>query len=265
MTMDLPVAAAADAPFSERSAPPAEGLPWVLPRLVELLGQHIPPRRMLDALPHATDAAAAAAVLGAAHRIGLAPRPWRGRALDLPEAVLPALWIGPLGEVGLVTARSARYLHVERGPGSAPERLHAVALPCTLYVFAGPGETATGSGRPMLAALLAGDAGTIGGLLALSTLSSIASIALGLVVMIAFDFVIPGGDPKVLLALAGGVALALIGDLAARVLVARGIGRLGERAERRVLSAVFEKVMRLPWQGLAAAGPRPAGDAHARD
>lgn len=255
MTLTLPPPAPVAAALSDLPDLPAEGLPWVLPRIAELLGQRIPPRRMLDALPHAMDATAPAAVIGAARRLGLAPRPWLQASHRLPDAVLPALWVGPEGQLALVTGRTARYLLVEHEAGAPAERVHALALPGRLYVFAGPGEVAAEAGRPMLPALVAEDAGPIAGLLALSVLSSIASIALGLVVMIAFDFVIPGRDTAVLLALAVGVALALAGDLAARVLIARGIGRLGERAERRVLGAVFEKVMHLPWQGVAAQDP----------
>ncbi len=247
--------APAAAPLSAPAAPAPADLPWVLPRLAELLGQRIPPRRLRDALPHAVDGFGPRALLGAAERLGLAPRPWTLGGAALPEALLPALWVGPQGDVGLVTARTRGFLAIEHAPGAAPRLVHATALPGSLHVFAGPGEAALAAGRPLLHALLAADAPAVGGLLALSALSSLASILLGLVVMVAFDLVIPGGDAGVLPALAAGVALALGFDVAARLLLARGLGRLGERAERRVLSAVFGKVMRLPWPAIAAQDP----------
>jgi len=238
---------------------PDAGLPWVLPRLAQLLGREIAHRRMLEALPHAVAHEAAAAVLGTAGRLGLNPRPWRRRSERLPANVLPALWVGPDGRLALIVGRSARYLLVESAPGTPPERLHAVAVPGRFYVFAGPEEgdqeTGQAAGQPLLRRLIGENALPIAGLLALATLSSIASIGLGLVVMIAFDMVIPGGQLAALLALGLGFLLALGADVAARVLMARGTGRLGERAERLVLSAVFEKVLRLPWQNVAAQDP----------
>jgi ABC-type bacteriocin/lantibiotic exporter with double-glycine peptidase domain len=251
----MPMTAAPPALSEPSPVVPREGLPWVLPRLTELLGRRFTHRRLLDALPHAVDSAALPAVIGAATRLGLAPRRWQGRSHRLPAAVLPALWATPEGSLAVVVARTECHLLVEEAPGAPLRRVHAVAVPGSLYVFAGREEAELGEGWPLLRQLLAENASPIAGLLALSVLSSIASIALGLVVMIAFDMVIPGGQLAALALLGIGFVLAMAIDLAARIMLARGVGRLGERAERRVLGLVFEKVLRLPWQNLASQDP----------
>ena len=72
-------------------------------------------------------------------------------------------------------------------------------------------------------------------------LASLASIALGLVVMVTFDLVIPAGETATLLVLAVGFLIALAADLAARSLIARGVAGLGDRAGavRRLAAAVM--------------------------
>jgi ATP-binding cassette subfamily C protein/ATP-binding cassette subfamily C protein LapB len=233
----------------------AGDLHWALPRLLGLLGVERPPRALLEASAHAESVQSGIALLGALHRLGLPIRPWRGGGLALPEAALPAIWLRPDGSIALITGRTPRHLLVQDGPGAAPRRLHAVTVRGSLFVVAGRAEASDDPRRPLLPALLARNAAPILGLLALSVLASIASIALGLVVMIAFDLVIPGGDQAALLALGLGFLLALGADLGARAAMARGLARLGEGAERAVLGIVFAKVLRLPWSSLAAQDP----------
>ncbi len=236
----------------------AAGLPaaarphWALPRLLGLIGREVPQRALLDAMPHAETAMPGAAFLAVLARLGVPVRPWSGPSLALPEAVLPAIWVRPDGAVALVVGRTPRYLLVQQGPEAATERVHAVALPGELHVVGGRDEAPLDPRQPLLPALLAENGAAIGGLFALSVLAALASIALGLVVMLVFDLVIPGGERGALLALVAGFGLALAADLAARAAMARGLGRLGERAERRILGAVFAKMMRLPWSALAA-------------
>lgn len=254
MKLDGPLSAAPAAISEAAPALPA-ALPWLVPRLVGLLGQRLTTARMLEALPHAMDAQAPEAVLGAARRLGLAPRAWTGGSHRLPEAALPALWERPDGPPALIIGRSAAYFDVETAPGAPTVRVPARALPGRLHVFAGAAEAEAAARRPLLVDLLAGHAGAIATLLLLSLLASCASIGLGLVVMVAFDMVVPTGEAELLALLAAGVALAVAAEFGARLLTARGIGSLGEAAERRILSAVFGKVMRLPWRAVAAQDP----------
>lgn len=237
------------------AAPAGRRPHWALPRLLGLLGRELSDRDLLVALPHAESELTAAAMPGVLARLGLGLRPWREAPQRLPAGLLPALWFGPAGEIGLVTGRDAGGLLVQLGPDAPPRRLPAAQLAGRLHVIAGRDEAGPDPRLPLVPALLAEHAAPIGGMFALSLLGALASIALGLVVMIAFDLVIPGGEMAALAALALGFALALAADLAARAGIARGLGRLGERAERRILGTVFEKIMRLPWSALAAQDP----------
>jgi ATP-binding cassette subfamily C protein/ATP-binding cassette subfamily C protein LapB len=234
-------------------------LPWLLPRLMALLGHDATPRMLRDALPHAFETEAVdndgVALLGALGRLGVTSRPWRKSAHRLKEAMLPALWLRPDGSAALVLGRQGRFLIVQSEAEGGVWRMHSSGLPGTLHVFAGRDEGDAIAGRPLLPALAAAHAPLIAGLFALSLLGSAASIALGLVVMITFDMVIPTGHTEALAVLAAGFLLALAIDISARALIARGIGHLGERAERRVLTLVFEKVMRLSWLSVAAQDP----------
>lgn len=248
-------ALAAQAGSGRSPAPPGDAAPWILRRLADLLGHRVADRALAEALPHAMATDNGPAVIGAAMRLGLAPRPWAGRSVDLPAALLPALWIDTRGRLALVVGRSDRFLLVVREANAEPERVHAVSLPGELHVFAGQDEAREGRDRPLLRSLLSGHAGPIAGLLALSVLSSLASIALGLVVMIAFDMVIPGGQTGTLIALGIGFAGALAFDLALRAVLARGLGRIGERAERDILGLVFGKILRLPLSAVTAQDP----------
>lgn len=254
MKLDAPPGAA-PATISEAPAAMPAALPWLVPRLAELLGQRLTAARMLEALPHAMDAQAPEAVLGAARRLGLAPRPWTGGSHRLPEAALPALWDRPDAPPALIIGRSAAHFQVETAPGAPTERVHARALPGQLHVFAGAAEAEAAARRPLLADLLTTHAGALATLLLLSLIASGASIVLGLVVMVTFDMVVPTGEAGLLALLGVGVALAVAVEFGARLLTARGVGSLGEAAERRILTAVFDKVMRMPWRAVAAQDP----------
>lgn len=235
--------------------PTRERAPWVLRELALLLGHRVGERELLEALPHAMANDTGPAVLAAAARLGLAHRRWAGTSRRLPASLLPALWIAPGGRPALVIGRSEGFLLVAREDGAEPERVHAVAMPGDLYVFAGRDEALEGADRPLLPRLLSEHAGPIAGLAALSVLSNLTSIALGLVVMIAFDMVIPGGQAAPLLALGAGFLGALACDVALRTMLARGLGRIGERAERQVLGLVFAKVLRLPLSAVTSQDP----------
>lgn len=254
MKLDGPPGAA-PASISEPVPAMPAALPWLVPRLAELLGQRLTVARMLEALPHAMDAQAPDAVLGAARRLGLAPRVWTSGSYRLHEAALPALWDRPGAPPALIVGRSAGHFQVETKAASPPECVPASDLPGRLHVFAGAAEAEAAARRPMLGELLSRHAGAIATLLLLSLLASCASIMLGLVVMVTFDMVVPTGDVGLLALLGLGVGLAVTVEFGARLLTARGIGSLGESAERRILTAVFEKVMRMPWRAVATQDP----------
>jgi len=76
--------------------------------------------------------------------------------------------------------------------------------------------------------------------------TAFASIALGGVVMMVFDMVVPGGDAGLLPMLAVGVAMALAAELAAPLLLAHGIGRLGEQGGAPHPHGGVEKVVGYP-------------------
>jgi ATP-binding cassette, subfamily C, bacterial LapB len=254
--VNAPLAALAlpGGPAGLSDGPAAERAPWVLRELAILLGHRVgsascskrfrtpwpttparpcwPPLRALVS-PIVAGRAGAIACLPrccprCGSRLAAGPRSWSD------ERALPA--------------RRAR-------GGRGPERVHAIALPGELHVFAGRDEALEGADRPLLPRLLSEHTGPIAGLAALSVLSGVTSIALGLVVMIAFDMVIPGGQAAPLLLLGAGFLGALACDLALRSMLARGLGRIGERAERRVLGLVFAKVLRLPLPAVTAQDP----------
>jgi len=227
-------------------------LPWVIPSLVRGLGLPAGDRAMAEALPHAVDPHDVQAVLGALRRLGAEARPWTGSIRSLPQAVLPALLVSRDGSLAVILSRTEDSLLVETDPGARPERVRIGSARGTVHVFAGRDEAKVARGRPLLNAILAENGAAIVGVVALSLLAAIASIALGLVVMVLFDQVIPSGDASHLLMLAAGFAIALTADVAGRVLIADSLARIGSRAERRVLTAVFDKVIRLPWVNVAA-------------
>jgi ATP-binding cassette, subfamily C, bacterial LapB len=244
-------------PASSPALPPA--VPWVLPRLLAALGWSGSVRAMIEALPHAVATADAPfdgnAIAGALRRLGRPARVWTAPLAKLAAPALPALWQLPDGRLGVITGRDGAALLVEMGPGEPPRRHDPARMRGTVLVFAGTDEATPGADRPLLFAFLAEHRAQLAGLLGLAVLGTIASIALGLVVMAAFDLVIPGGSLRALVALGVGFALALGFDLGLRAMLARAAASLGERAERRVLGAVLGKVLRLPLSATATQDP----------
>jgi ATP-binding cassette subfamily C protein LapB len=235
---------------SAARALPAE-VPWVLPRLLAGLGWSGPPRAIIEALPHAQPSDITA-ITAALRRLGQPARHWHGDASQLVANALPALWVMPDGRPAVIVGRDGDALLVETEAGADPVHRAASAVTGTILVFAGTDEGEASVGKPMLWAFLAEHRTQLAGLFGIAVLATCASIALGLVVMAAFDLVIPGGSTRALVALGVGFALALGADFVLRTMLARGAAALGERAERRVLSAVLAKVLRLPLPATAA-------------
>lgn len=206
-------------------------------------------RRVAESMPHFADSLSLAGLRNVLANLNYKTAPHRVALDQIDPRLMPCLFVPDGGSVMVVFERQAGGIHVFDGTAGEERVVDQPDIPGTAYFLSAAEEHGTrisaGKGT-WFNAVIERFRGIGYQMLGITFMLNMFALAVPIFIMMVYDRVIPAASIETLAAMGVAVLLALICDLALRMIRARALAYVGARFDVILINNAFQHILALP-------------------